>query len=72
MLHRETRGEQLRRLRAQLDRLRHDAAAWRAAGKPETAEELHALVIVLRDIVESIARARSRSGRTTEPSPFDP
>jgi hypothetical protein len=53
----EPRGEQLRRLEREIERLRHDATMWQTAGRRETAQELRALASVLRGVVEVIVRA---------------
>ena len=75
----ETAGEQLRRLKAQIRRLQHDAAAWQASGKAETAQELLRLVTILRDLVLELGPVepasedtRAPAGRRGEPFPFDP
>jgi len=68
----ETASEQLKRLMCEIKRLRHDAARWQSAGRPETAKELRLLVSVLTATVERIEHELLRRGRRGVPTIFDP
>jgi hypothetical protein len=63
---------QVARLAREIERLRQDAGFWQRSGKPETARELRALVVLLEGTVERIERRLLRAGRRGVPSLFDP
>jgi hypothetical protein len=63
---------QLARLAREIERLRQDAKFWQRSGKPETAQELRALLVLLEGTVERIERRLLRVGRRGVPTLFDP
>jgi hypothetical protein len=63
---------QLARLAQEIERLRQDAMFWQRSGSPETAQELRALVVLLRGTVERIEHGLFRSSRRGVPTLFDP
>ena len=69
----ETPRAQLQRLAHEVERLHQDAVFWQRSGRPETAQELRTLLVLLRATVERIERRLLRSERRRGvPALFDP
>lgn len=68
----ERPDEQLRRLAQQVARLRRDATVWQRAGRPDTAEELRTLIVILEGTVDLLRRDLFAPPRRRVPTLFDP
>ena len=72
MIVEESPRTQLARLTREIERLRQDAGFWQRSGRPETAEELRTLVVLLEATAKRIEHGLFRSRRRGVPTLFDP